>query len=70
MATMDFEEFSRGFRERTAQRMLDFERTLAQAQRDIERAATHARAQATQPNPAPRRGHNPGPVRSVLRRQP
>lgn len=47
MAVVDFDEFSRGFRERTAQRMLDFEKTLAKAQLDIERAAQEAREKLT-----------------------
>lgn len=40
---MDFDEFARSFRERTAQRMLEFEKTLSKAQDDLEKSAREAR---------------------------
>ncbi|WP_165241062.1 hypothetical protein [Corynebacterium lizhenjunii] len=42
---MDFEEFARSFRQRTASRLIEFEHSLAKAQADIEKAAREARAQ-------------------------
>lgn len=37
---MEFEEFSRQFRQRTTQRMVEFEKALAQAQQRVEKAVT------------------------------
>ncbi len=48
---MDFEEFARGFRARTAQRMLDFEKSLAKAQEDLEKGAREAHRQVRQQGP-------------------
>lgn len=48
MAGMSFEDFARGFRERTTQRLIEFENTLARAQEDVERAAQQARQKAVQ----------------------
>lgn len=78
---MDFDEFARAFRERTAARLLEFEKTMSKAQEDMEKAAKQAAqdaqsatvqrrshlsgARATQ-NPA--RRNVPGQVKSVLRR--
>lgn len=73
---MEFEEFARQFRARTAQRMLDFEAALARAQQRMERATGpggHASTQAGQekiPETSRRSRHAPGPgqVQGVLRR--
>jgi len=35
----DFAEFAQGFRERTAKRLLEFEKTLAKAQDELEKSA-------------------------------
>lgn len=43
----DFDEFARQFRQRTAARLLEFERTLAKAQEDLEKAADNAKNQAS-----------------------
>lgn len=43
----DFDEFARQFRQRTAARLLEFERTLAKAQEDLEKAADNAKHQAS-----------------------
>ncbi|GAA1470454.1 hypothetical protein FQK23_03185 [Corynebacterium aurimucosum] len=80
----DFDEFARGFRERTAARLLEFEKAMAKAQDELEKSAQRA-AQAQSPteaqrrNPASRsgahsqsqrqgRGRPRGQVQSVLRR--
>lgn len=60
---MDFDEFARGFRERTAARLLEFEQVLEKAEKDLEReakrlAAGH-RAGSTSPM-ATHRVHNVG----------
>ena len=34
----DFAEFAQGFRERTAKRLLEFEKTLAKAQDELEKS--------------------------------
>ncbi|WP_034990529.1 hypothetical protein [Corynebacterium halotolerans] len=77
---MEFEEFSRQFRERTAQRMLDFEAALARAQNRMERATQTEQSRARQRPPAAgqpgpvvhRRPRPPGPghgeVRGILKR--
>lgn len=78
----DFDEFARGFRERTAARLLEFEKAMAKAQDDLEKSAQRAaQAQNTntapgrtpasrsvQPNPRVSRGRPRGQVQSVLRR--
>ena len=79
----DFAEFAQGFRERTAKRLLEFEKTLAKAQDELEKSADKAmqearrevgrRQAATAPRPrygaAPARSRNAsGQVQSVLRR--
>lgn len=38
----DFDEFARGFRERTAARLLEFEKVMAKAQEDLEKSAQRA----------------------------
>ncbi len=80
---MEFEEFARQFRERTAQRMVDFEKALARAQHRMERAteAEQGRNRGRQPvagqptpvvrprrRPAPAPGHGHGQVQGILRR--
>lgn len=42
----DFAEFAQGFRERTAKRLLEFEKTLAKAQDELEKSADKAVEQA------------------------
>ena len=42
----DFAEFAQGFRERTARRMLEFEKSLAKAQDELEKSTTKAVQQA------------------------
>lgn len=78
----DFDEFARGFRERTAARLLEFEKVMVKAQEDLEKSAqraaqaqTHSTGQrSSQPSrPAPgsrgqSRGRTRGQVQSVLRR--
>lgn len=38
MVTLEFDDFVRQFRERTAQRMVEFEKALAKAQEDMAKA--------------------------------
>ena len=73
---MEFEEFSRQFRARTPQRMIEFEKALAKAQERVEKstAAPTPRTRSTTPAQAPG-GHTPalrpgarGQVQGVLRR--
>lgn len=42
----DFAEFAQGFRERTARRMLEFEKSLAKAQDELEKSTAKAVQQA------------------------
>lgn len=57
---MDFDEFARGFRERTAARLLEFEQVLEKAEKDLEREAKRfAAAPRSGPVPA-HRVHNVG----------
>ncbi|RNE49061.1 hypothetical protein C5L39_06000 [Corynebacterium alimapuense] len=63
---MEFEEFSRQFRKRTTQRMLEFEKALAKAQERVERTATAPRPNAARSQP--QRGQPRGRVQSVLRK--
>ncbi|APT93198.1 hypothetical protein CPHO_10200 [Corynebacterium phocae] len=57
---VDFDEFARAFRDRTAQRMVDFERTLAKAQSDVEKAAENARNQMGGEHRTPGTGYGTG----------
>lgn len=54
----DFDEFARGFRERTAARLLEFEKAMAKAQDELEKSAQRA-AQAQAHANAPHT-HTPG----------
>lgn len=45
---MDFEDFAQQFRKRAAERLTEFEKTLEKAQRDLEKSAGRAAAQAKQ----------------------
>ena len=73
---MEFEEFARQFRARTAQRMLDFEAALARAQQRMEHATQPGGRTGTQPEQdilsvtrrRSRRTPGPGQVQGVLRR--
>lgn len=69
---MEFEEFSRQFRQRTTQRMIEFEKALAQAQKRVEKAVTPPPAGSPQtPPPAqqrPRPGSARGRVQGLLRK--
>ncbi|WP_347306002.1 hypothetical protein [Corynebacterium sp. SA-MJD20WY100] len=56
--TTNFDEFARAFRERTARRLLEFEKTLAKAQDDIEKAVHDARDEMRQRPPS----HANGPA--------
>ncbi|MDO5031265.1 hypothetical protein [Corynebacterium sp.] len=42
MPSNDFDEFARGFRQRTAARLLEFEKAMAKAQEDLEKSAQRA----------------------------
>ena len=42
----DFAEFAQGFRERTAKRLLEFEKALAKAQDELEKSADKAMQEA------------------------
>jgi len=80
----DFAEFAQGFRERTAKRLLEFEKTLAKAQDELQKSADKAVEQARREkgqvgrrqagqrprySAAPERSRNAsGRVQSVLRR--
>lgn len=60
---MDFDEFARGFRERTAARLLEFEQVLEKAEKDLEREAKRFASghRTGSPSPAPaHRVHNVG----------
>ena len=74
---VDFDEFARQFRERTAARLLEFEKTLAQAQAELEETAKNPRPEVprqrvvmdgSEKPKAPPRGGTSGQVKSVLRR--
>lgn len=66
----DFAEFAQGFRERTAKRLLEFEKTLAKAQDELEKSADKAMQEARREKgqvgrrqaaaPRPRYGAAPG----------
>ncbi len=80
----DFDEFARGFRERTAARLLEFEKAMAKAQDELEKSAQRAAQTQSHPDPQRRspaargvghsqsqgqgRGRPRGQVQSVLRR--
>lgn len=77
----DFDEFARGFRERTAARLLEFEKAMAKAQDELEKSAQRAAQAQSHPDPQRRspavghsqsqgqgRGRPRGQVQSVLRR--
>ena len=58
---MDFDEFARGFRERTAARLLEFEQVLEKAEKDLEREAKRfATAHRAGSTPPAHRVHNVG----------
>lgn len=42
---MDFDDFARQFRHRTAARLVEFEKTLAKAQEELEKSAKNAARQ-------------------------
>ena len=79
---MDFDEFARGFRERTAARLVEFEKTLGKAQDEVEKAAQQAakeaagggamgasgKAREAEDRQTPPRRRTTGQVKSVLRR--
>lgn len=80
---MEFEEFAKQFRQRTTQRMMEFEKALAAAQQRVENAVaspaprkpaqpaqtapTTPTAQTKQPPPT-RRGPARGQVQGLLRK--
>ena len=49
---MDFEEFAQQFRKRAAARLTEFEATLEKAQRDLEKSAERAAAEARRTAPS------------------
>lgn len=65
---MDFEEFSRQFQERTAQRMVEFEKALAQAQKRVEKSVETPKPAATNYHNTPRKPAARGRVQGVLRK--
>ncbi|WP_241228291.1 hypothetical protein [Corynebacterium hylobatis] len=65
---MEFEEFSRQFRQRTTQRMVEFEKALAQAQQRVEKAVTPQPAAPPPLQPRSRPGPARGRVQGLLRR--
>ena len=80
----EFAEFARGFRERTAARLLEFEKAMAQAQDELEKSAEKATARArmnagqaasaSEPRqhsafPAHGKRRGSGQIKSVLRRK-
>ena len=70
---MDFQEFARQFSERTAQRLIEFEATVDQAQRSLEKMSKNT--PGTQPGVSQGEGvvndrRRPArPVQSILLRQ-
>ncbi|HHU68024.1 hypothetical protein [Corynebacterium sp.] len=74
---MEFEEFAKQFRQRTTQRMMEFEKALAAAQQRVENAVAAPpprravqptqSAQSLPPTPA-RRGPARGQVKGLLRK--
>lgn len=63
MVTLEFDEFVRQFRERTAQRMVEFEKALAKAQTDMEKTQRKPRGSVP-----PSRGSIPQRSRSTSHR--
>lgn len=63
MVTLEFDEFVRQFRERTAQRMVEFEKALAKAQADMEKTQRKPRGSVP-----PSRGSIPQRSRSTSHR--
>lgn len=55
---MDFEDFAQQFRKRAAERLTEFEKTLEKAQRDLEKSAERAAAQAKQDAQAKQSQHS------------
>ncbi|MCT1684135.1 hypothetical protein SAMN05444817_10576 [Corynebacterium appendicis CIP 107643] len=74
---MDFQQFAEQFKERTARRMVEFERVLKESQRQMEQAArqqaaVHEMNIQKPPAPTPRgtyRGVRHGRVQGVLRKE-
>lgn len=74
---MDFQQFAEQFKERTARRMVEFERVLKESQRQMEQAArqqaaVHEMNIQKPPAPTPRgtyRGVRYGRVQGVLRKE-
>ncbi|GAB3649732.1 hypothetical protein GCM10027595_23680 [Corynebacterium nasicanis] len=65
---MEFEEFARQFRQRTTQRMMEFEKALAEAQGRVEKSVRPPSPPAqrqTPPRPASARGR----VQGLLRKE-
>ncbi|QGU03789.1 hypothetical protein CETAM_02545 [Corynebacterium comes] len=60
---MEFEEFSRQFRQRTTQRMIEFEKALAQSQQRVEKAVTPPAPTPQRPRPGSARGRVQGLLR-------
>lgn len=56
----EFEDFARGFRERTEQRLLQFEKALAKAQDELEKSAEKATEQARREGAVPGRQASSG----------
>lgn len=56
MVTMEFDDFVRQFRERTAQRMVEFEKALAKAQADMEKSPRAGKPATTAPGRKPGSG--------------
>lgn len=75
---MEFDEFVRQFRERTAQRMVEFEKALAKAQAEMEQpgktakkpAGTQGPQGSVPPAPGPRMAARPGSPRGAERKKP
>ncbi|MDO5670777.1 MAG: hypothetical protein Q4G50_12355 [Corynebacterium sp.] len=69
---MEFEEFARQFRQRTTQRMMEFEKALAEAQGRVEKSVRPpTRQQQPTPTVAPapaRRASGRGQVQGLLRK--
>ncbi len=78
---MEFEQFAKQFRQRTTQRMMEFEQALAAAQQRVEKSVAAPRrapqvsptpqstqAGQTQPPPVSRRSPARGQVRGLLRK--
>ncbi|AWB81298.1 hypothetical protein C3B44_02170 [Corynebacterium yudongzhengii] len=67
----DFEEFARQFRQRTAARMLEFEKNLQKVQEDVENNVARSAARKGERgrrHPQHARRHTDARVKGVLRR--